>query len=301
MNNMTRETEAPWKSDRDLEPDAVAEILGEQFPELAGRPVRFLQAGWDSEAFEIDERWIFRFPKRQDVVEHLETELLVLPLIAPRLPLLVPRPHFHGEVSARFPYPFMGYRKIPGAPLDQQAADALRVDTILDSLVSFLEALHATPLGGPMAQVRGWPVGEELEARIHRLGLSEEPLIASSLCLLGTKCPPATDPRLVHDDLGMEHVLIDPHSSQVTGIIDWGDLNIGDPACDFVGLLEWAGLEPLRRALDRSTYPADQALLERSLHGLVRIHLSSWCDGIEFDIQGMRADARRALSQWVTT
>ncbi len=292
-------TEAPWSSDRQLGLDEVPEILGEQFPELEGLPVRFLDAGWDSEAFEVDERWIFRFPKRQNVVEHLETELLVLPLIAPRLPLPVPRPRFRGQASARFPYPFMGYPKIPGSPLDSLPAGTLRVEGILEALLGFLEALHATPLEGAVAGVRGWPVGEELGARIRRLGLSDEPLIVSSLRQFDTGGSPAPAHRLVHDDLGMEHVLIDPQSSEVTGIIDWGDLNLGDPASDFVGLLEWAGLGPLRQALDRGTYPADPSLLERAQNGLIRNHLYDWCDGVEYDDPEMRSAARRALSEWV--
>ncbi len=296
---MTRETPAPWTSDRQLDLDEVAEIVGEQFPELAGRPVKFLDAGWDSEAVEIDERWIFRFPKRQNVVEHLETELLVLPQIAPQLPLPIPSPRFRGEASERFPYPFMGYPKISGTPLDSLQADALRLDAILETLLSFLEALHAIPLQGAVAQVRGWPVGEELEARILRLGLSEEPLVVSALRRLETECSPSPASRLVHADLGMEHVLIDPQSSEVTGIIDWGDLDVDDPASDFVGLLDWAGPGPLRQALDRSTYPADPELLERAERGLIRVHLFNWCDGVEYDVSEMRSGARKALSDWV--
>jgi aminoglycoside phosphotransferase (APT) family kinase protein len=39
-----------------------------------------------------------------------------------------------------------------------------------------------------------------------------------------------------HNDLGIEHVLVDPGSWTVTGIIDWSDAAIVDPAVD-VGLL----------------------------------------------------------------
>lgn len=39
-----------------------------------------------------------------------------------------------------------------------------------------------------------------------------------------------------HNDLGIEHVLVDPVAWTVTGIIDWSDAAIVDPARDF-GLL----------------------------------------------------------------
>jgi aminoglycoside phosphotransferase (APT) family kinase protein len=39
-----------------------------------------------------------------------------------------------------------------------------------------------------------------------------------------------------HNDLGIEHVLVDPAMWTVTGVIDWSDAAIVDPAYDF-GLL----------------------------------------------------------------
>ena len=43
-------------------------------------------------------------------------------------------------------------------------------------------------------------------------------------------------PVFSHNDLGIEHVLVDPGTWTVTGVIDWSDAAIVDPAVDF-GLL----------------------------------------------------------------
>ncbi len=49
--------------------------------------------------------------------------------------------------------------------------------------------------------------------------------------------PPARSARVFsHNDLGVEHVLVDPRSWRVTGVIDWTDAAFCDPAYDF-GLL----------------------------------------------------------------
>jgi aminoglycoside phosphotransferase (APT) family kinase protein len=40
-------------------------------------------------------------------------------------------------------------------------------------------------------------------------------------------------PVFSHNDLGIEHVLVDPGTATVTGVIDWGDAAIVDPAVDF--------------------------------------------------------------------
>jgi len=53
-----------------------------------------------------------------------------------------------------------------------------------------------------------------------------------------------------HNDLGIEHVLGTPATAAVTGVIDWGDAALIDPACDF-GLLYrdlGAAALPTRRA-----------------------------------------------------
>jgi aminoglycoside phosphotransferase (APT) family kinase protein len=68
--------------------------------------------------------------------------------------------------------------------------------------------------------------------------------------------PPPDDgytPVFSHNDLGIEHVLVDPATGAVTGIIDWSDAALTDPAYD-VGLLH------------RDLGPAAAAAVMRSLH-----------------------------------
>jgi aminoglycoside phosphotransferase (APT) family kinase protein len=39
------------------------------------------------------------------------------------------------------------------------------------------------------------------------------------------------DPALVHSDLGPEHILC--RHGDISGVIDWGDARVGDPAIDY--------------------------------------------------------------------
>ena len=41
-----------------------------------------------------------------------------------------------------------------------------------------------------------------------------------------------TEGRFLHGDLGRMHVLVDPEHGGVTGFIDWGDVQVGDPVWD---------------------------------------------------------------------
>ena len=55
------------------------------------------------------------------------------------------------------------------------------------------------------------------------------------------------DVALVHCDLGCEHILIGDDGSTVTGLIDFEDVTIGDPAIDFVGIYVTYGMEAVER------------------------------------------------------
>jgi aminoglycoside 2''-phosphotransferase len=43
-------------------------------------------------------------------------------------------------------------------------------------------------------------------------------------------------PVLVHGDLGCEHILCDQRSGRIVGIIDWGEVMVGDPTDDFAAI-----------------------------------------------------------------
>ena len=62
-------------------------------------------------------------------------------------------------------------------------------------------------------------------------------------------------PALVHNDIDERNVLADPATGELTGVIDFGDVVIGDPAIDFtgplVGDLSKGGLAGQAGALER--------------------------------------------------
>src|SRR5690606_32545940 len=60
---------------------------------------------------------------------------------------------------------------------------------------------------------------------------------------------------LLHGELSPDHVLYDEAAGKVTGVIDFGDMAIGDPAWDLVYLYEDYGEDFLTRAL--RAYPGD--------------------------------------------
>ena len=69
---------------------------------------------------------------------------------------------------------------------------------------------------------------------------------------------------LLHNDFAAEHVLIEPATQRVTGVIDWSDVAIGDRATDFAGISHWGGERLMAAVLDAYHGPIDVGLHHRA-------------------------------------
>lgn len=132
--------------------ELVQDLLRDQHPDLADRPVRLGARGWDNQLWRLGDDLAVRLPwatRSADAL--LRKEYAWLPALAPGLPLPVPVPQRLGEPSERFPRPWTVTTWVPGAPADR--APATSATEAADALAGFLTALHrpaphGAPLGG---------------------------------------------------------------------------------------------------------------------------------------------------------
>jgi aminoglycoside 2''-phosphotransferase len=68
---------------------------------------------------------------------------------------------------------------------------------------------------------------------------------------------------LIHGDLAPEHILCNPEAGSITGVIDWGDACLGDPALDFAGLFSLGGEKLVDRVLAYYPRPLDETFRRR--------------------------------------
>jgi aminoglycoside phosphotransferase (APT) family kinase protein len=106
-----------WDPEIAVDSDLARRLLAEQLPELAALPIRLLGSGWDNTVYAVGEKWVFRFPRKEVIVPFLETEIGVLPDLAPLLPVPIPVPQHIGVPSDAFPWPFFGALRLPGVEL----------------------------------------------------------------------------------------------------------------------------------------------------------------------------------------
>lgn len=214
--------------------ELVRDLLRDQHPDLADRPVRLGARGWDNQLWRLGDDLAVRMPwatRNSDALLH--KEYAWLPSLAPRLPLPIPVPQRLGEPSERFPHPWIVTTWVPGEPADR--APVTRGAEAADALAAFLTALHrpapdAAPTGrfgrgGPLA---GHP--EQLTSAVE-LGLVTDPDAVRAVWDDAVAAPGWAGPALwLHSDLHPANVLT--ADGTFCGVIDFGDLCTGDPACD---------------------------------------------------------------------
>jgi aminoglycoside 2''-phosphotransferase len=216
----------------------------------------------------VEGDWVFRFPRNETAARAIEREFALLPALAARLPLHIPRYEHRSEWSG---FPFGGYRYVDGLPVEP---GALTVPSIAKQLGVALHALHAFPLELAKARlgiddpVAAWRTNELTflaEVRERALPLLSPAVQESANRLLAAvdavlAKPPAL--TLVHRDLGLVHIL--GEGDRITGIIDWSDASIGDPAIDFAAIMSGASVAAIDLLLGYYAPAVDDAFRGRA-------------------------------------
>jgi len=239
--------------------DALAEPI---------RSVNHVREGWDFDVCELNGRWIVRAPRREDALVALAREVVLLPALAEVLPVEVPRI----QHVLREPRLAVVYGMLHGRRLNEELESGTDEGALGKDLGCVLAALHAFPVD--RARELGVAVRDpiaEVSALAEHCAFQVFPLLEASErgrarrafeSYLGEPAPP---PALHHADLGPAHVLC--RAERITGVIDWTDARVGDPALD----LWWLGRDrsstfsrSLADAYEQEGLAIDESVLRRA-------------------------------------
>jgi aminoglycoside 2''-phosphotransferase len=255
-------------------------------------PVGGRTRGWDSDTFWINRFLIAQVPKTRGHQARFPVVHRVQNLIHGRVPLHTPVFTWYRGSCHRLRKPLAVYRAVPGTPLWPRLVTRLgrrKRARLAGVLGRFLSGLHGIPR--PAAQKTGLQPHRYSETLRSFMSLrrtafprlptearpwAEEKLEANRALFLETRARRT----LIHEDLSADHVLWD--GRDLTGVIDWGDACIGDPAYDFGGLVNSYGRKFARDALD-SYGSRDPGLVERPAEVYLHVGLLYFLKaGIQF-------------------
>jgi aminoglycoside phosphotransferase (APT) family kinase protein len=245
----------------------VRALVDEQFPEWRGVPISRVEwDGWDNSTFRLGDRLKVRLPTASRYIAQVEKENRWLPLMAPHLPLIVPKPMAVGAPAHGYPWPWSVYEWIEGeTSAKRRIAD---INAFAANLAGFLRALwqvDATggPPAGPDNFFRGGSLAvyhDETMRAIGALAGEIDTAGATAVWDLAMKSERTDVPVWVHGDIAVGNLLV--KDGQLHAVIDFGSSAVGDPACDLV--IAWTFLEGESRHIFKAELPPDEAMWARA-------------------------------------
>jgi aminoglycoside phosphotransferase (APT) family kinase protein len=222
------------------------------------------------------QRWVVRAPRRVNAALSIEAEARVLAELRRQLPVAVPEP-------VAFPLPEGGraviYPFLPGTVL--HAAQLLPGPGLAVEIGRIIAALHEIP--PERFDQAGVPTYSATEYRERRLAELDQAARSGHVpTRLMTRWEHALEDVgrwgfssvPIHGDLAAEHILVDragprgPDQARVSGVLDWAESRVADPADDLAWVVLGASPEALDTVLEayamgRREQP-DRYLLERA-------------------------------------
>jgi len=243
----------------DLDVRLVRRLLDEQFPEWSGLPLRRIEpSGTVNTIFRLGEELSVRLPRRRGSAEPNSVELDWLPKLAPQLPVDVPVPVAQGRPSESYPWFWEIHTWVEGESVPVEEIDAVGAARDLAALVAALQRVD--PAGAPPG--RGIPLAERAEQMTGWFDRFEGDPRARTEWerIVATVSPWEGPPVWHHGDLDCRNWLV--RDGRISGVIDWGAMGVGDPACDV--MVAWKLHSAAAREAFREALPTDDATWERA-------------------------------------
>jgi len=216
----------------------VRRLVDTQFPQWAELPLELVDpAGSDHVIYRLGEELSVRLPRHAGAIGQAKKEAEWLPRLAPQLPLAIPVPVGVGEPDVGYPWRWAVNRWLEG--------EVATVEALADSseaaveLAEFLTALQQFESEGiPDEEARGEltprPLADRDRATRAAIAEVEGAFDAAAMTTLwdAALSAPGWDgpPVWFHGDFHTGNLLTT--DGRLSAVIDFGELGIGDPACD---------------------------------------------------------------------
>ena len=214
----------------------VRQLVAGQFPQWVDLPIsRVTSYGTDNDIYRLGDQLAARLPRRPGwAVEQVKLEAKWLPRLAPHLPLAVPVQVAMGHPAEGYPFDWAVYEWLPGSDANGTLGDLNQAATDLAAFITALRRIDATGAHPRLPGARGGPLSEADEIvrwSVAQLGNRIDGGAVLRSWDESLSAPEWERPEVwVHGDLLPGNLLV--LDGRLSAVIDFGGLNVGDPACD---------------------------------------------------------------------
>lgn len=243
-----------------LDESLVRCLVVAQFPkwkDLLIRPVA--ESGWDNRTFHLGDNLLVRMPSEARYAAQVEKEQQWLPRLAPCLSLPIPIPVAMGQPGCGYPWHWSIYRWLEGEAV--ATASVVDLNGFAKSLAQFLVALqNIDSTGGPLPGLQNFYRGgalsfydaqtrQALSVLADKIDIKTATEVWETALMTTWHKPPVW----IHGDVSAGNLLV--RAGRLSAVIDFGQLGIGDPACDLA--IAWTLFKNESRKIFRSTLNLD--------------------------------------------
>ncbi|HDR7615593.1 TPA: aminoglycoside phosphotransferase family protein [Bacillus mycoides] len=230
--------------------DSYKQYIKEALPGLSIHSYKQNEEGWDNITVIINDELLFRFPRKLEYANRIPLEKELCTILSHLLQEIeIPKYHLLYKNNCNT-VPFCSYYPlIHGEPLTTELVAKLEkkeLKAIITQLATFLAALHSIPL--KRTETLGFPIEKtltywkELQTKLNQYFTNSLTSLQKSalnrlfeiffICIAKS----TFQNTIIHADFTHHHILFNNLNKTISGVIDFGDAQIGDPAFDFAGL-----------------------------------------------------------------
>lgn len=219
-------------------------LIQKHFPNLEFKKTKMIRKGCDNDVVVLDNRLIFRFPKSEDCTRRFQAEVKLLKHLKERVNLAIPNYiYLPGDKS------FGGYEMLKGQEMHSSLFKKLsreKKQKIARQIGIFLSFLHSTQIttaekaGFPDLKEKYWYSRYSVSKRYEKI----KTLLFPRLSKIEVdwiqaefekylSLPQSSHSTVIHGDFSSDHILFDPITAKITGILDFTDMQIAAPESEF--------------------------------------------------------------------
>ncbi|CDZ79307.1 hypothetical protein BN59_03625 [Legionella massiliensis] len=243
-------------------------LVATQFPQwqtLTVQPVK--QSGWDNRTFHLGEEMTIRLPSAEDYAPQIVKEFHWLPILAKDLACQITTPLALGKPCEDYPWHWSINRWIKGETISVSSVQDLnQLAKALGGFLADLQKIDST--GGPIAGAHNFHRGgalsvydDEMRQALAKIENQKEQSLVKQLWTKAISSSWETKPVWVHGDIAIGNLLV--QDGKLCAVIDFGQLAIGDPACDLA--IAWNLFSDESRQVFQTALSLDRATWVRAM------------------------------------
>lgn len=221
------------------------------FPQIHFKKAKLITKGWDHDVLVLDDKLVVRFAKAKLYKNSFAREVKFLKEFSKISNIRIPNYTFFSKEKN-----FGGYEMIKGKELTPRMYKKLpqvKKQKIIKELAKFLTILHALPLkkakayGFKFTGYEGWEKSlnekrkwfeKEFFPKMTQHLTSDQNRFVKKFMEHFCTSQHKIKPVLGHYDLSHDHIIMN-NDGTISGIIDFGDVSISDPANEFNGFWDY--------------------------------------------------------------